>query len=525
MDKRVKKVVNLLNPVETKSRVRAMLFVTVAAFIVSRLLYLLAGFRFEAFENDHLLHFLSRELLRDDLLRSLFYLHTQPPLFNFFIGIMVKLFPVATTAAFHWFYTSVGLILTVSMYLLMVRLGVSSTISALLTIMFAASPACILFENILLYTYFAATFLCLAGLFLHRFVSGSRLLDGFMFFTMLALVILTRSFFHPAWFILILLPLLVLAKTLRKKIILAASIPLLVVLLLYGKNAFLFGDFSSSSWLGMSFSKMTTFRLPEDERIALVGKGKISELSLLAPFKAIWYYDQYVAIPKFEKTGIPIMDMEFYPNVGNNWNNLSFISISRQYMEDALYVLKSYPGRYFGSVLGAFRIYFFPSSDWFHIYSSIDNVGKIKTVEMFYDILLYGQFFGFPRPEPLTEHHDEYFHTTLNIGLFLLAGFLISVIYGGLVIFRELTKKTYESPLLATVLFLLITIAYVTVVSNCLEIGENERFRFNIDPLLVVLFGVFLTNVIVGIRHRYAVEQTVQKGNGEIPAKKRGRKK
>ena len=525
MGKLVKRIVNLLNPVESKSRVRAMLLVTVAVFIVSRMLYHLAGFRFEAFENDHLLHFLSRDLLRDDLLRSLFYLHTQPPLFNFFIGIMVKVFPVETTTAFYWFFTAVGLALTVSMYLLMVRLGASSPLSALLTILFVVSPACILFENILLYTYFVATFLCLAGLFLHRFVSGSQLLDGFMFFTMLALVILTRSFFHPSWFILILLPLLVLATTLRKKIILAASVPLLVVLLLYGKNAFFFGSFSSSSWLGMSFSKMTTFRLSEDERIALIRKGKISELSLLAPFKAIWFYDQFVTIPGFEKTGIPILDMEFYPNVGNNWNNLTFISISRQYMEDALYVLKSYPRKYLGSVFGAFRIYFFPPSDWFHIYSSIDNVGKIKKVEMLYDVLLYGQFFGFPRPEPLTEHHDEYFYNTRNIGLFLLAGFLISVVYGVFMIYRELKKKTRDAPLLATVLFFLITIGYVTVVSNCLEIGENERFRFNIDPLLLVLFGVFLTNVIVGIRRRYAIEQTVQKGNGEIHTKKRGRKK
>ena len=194
-------------------------------------------------------------------------------------------------------------------------------------------------------------------------------------------------------------------------------------------------------------------------------------------------------------------------------------------MEDALYVLKSYPLKYLGSVFRAFRIYFFPSSDWFHIYSSIDNVGKIKTVEMFYDVLLYGQFFGFSRPEPLTEHIDEYFYSIWNIGLFLLAGFLISVIYGVFVIFRELKKKTYDSPLFSTVLFFLITIGYVTVVSNCLEVGENERFRFNIDPMLLVLFGVFLTNVIVGIRRRYSIEQTVQKENGETPAKKRGRKK
>lgn len=521
MNRFTKRITGLLNPVESKSRTTALLLVTVAVFILSRILYHLSGFRFEAFENDHLLHFLSRDLLRDDLLRSLFYLHTQPPLFNFFIGIMVKIFSGETTAAFYWFFTAVGLSLTVSLFLLMVRMGVSSPFSALLTALFVASPACVLFENILLYTYFVATFLCLASLFLHRFVSDSRFLDGFLFFLMLALVILVRSFFHPAWFILILLLLLVLAKPLRKKIILAASVPLLVVLLLYAKNSYLFGNFSSSSWLGMSFSKMTTFRLSEEERIDLVRKGELSELSLLPPFKAIWFYNQYVTIPGFEKTGIPILDMEFYPNVGNNWNNLSFLSISQQYMEDARYVLKSYPRKYLGSVMGAFRIYFFPSSDWFHIYSSIDNVGKINTIEKVYDMLVYGQLFGFPRPEPLSEHQDEYFYNGRNIGFFLLAGFLIAVIYGAFIIFRELRKKTPDSPLLVTALFFLITIVYVTVMGNCLEVGENERFRFNIDPLLLVLFGVFLTRSIEHLGRTYRTEPESHSGKVSRHTKRR----
>lgn len=483
-------IVGLVNPENRKSQKTVMLIVTVSVFILSRILYKVSGIRFEAFENTHLLHFISRDLLRDDLLRSLFYLHTQPPLFNFFIGIIVKCFPGEATEVFYWFFTAVGLLLTISLFLLMVRLGVSRSISALLTAFFVVSPACILFENILLYTYFVATFLCLAALFLHRFINNSRFVDGFIFFSLLAFVILTRSFFHPVWFILVTIPLFVFVKNLRKKVILASSIPLMIVFLLYAKNAYFWGSFSSSSWLGMSFSKMITFRLSEDERIALVEKGEISELSLLPPFKAIWFYNQYLTIPKFEKTGIPILDMEFYPNVGNNWNNLSFISISRQYMEDALYILKLYPQKYLGSVFRSFCIYFFPTSDWFHINSSIDNIGKIGPVEFFYNMFVYGQLFGYNHPE----HDDNYFNRNRNIGLFLAAGFLIAVITGTSLVFRELRGKKPDLPLLVTILFFLITICYVTIVSNCLEIGENERFRFNIDPLLLVLIGITLTH-------------------------------
>ncbi len=35
---------------------------------------------------------LDTDLLRNDLLTSLFYLHTQPPLFNLFAGMIIKVF-------------------------------------------------------------------------------------------------------------------------------------------------------------------------------------------------------------------------------------------------------------------------------------------------------------------------------------------------------------------------------------------------------------------------------------------------
>jgi len=103
----------------------------------------------------------------------------------------------------------------------------------------------------------------------------------------------------------------------------------------------------------------------------------------------------------------------------------------------------------------------------------------------------------------------------------LLAGFLIAVIYGAFMILRELRKKTPDSPLLVTALFFLITIVYVTVIGNCLEVGENERFRFNIDPLLLVLFGVFLTRSIERLGRTYRTEPESQSGKVSRHTKRR----
>ena len=487
---------------EKKSSGYKPFIISIILFILSRGLYYAGGIRFDAFEGEHLLHFISPELLKNNLFQSVLYLHIQPPLFNVFIGLIYKLFPHNTLPAFHFIYFLTGLTLTFSLYLIMTRLGISTRLSALITIVFMVSPACLLFENLLLYTYPVAMFLCLAALFLHRFLHSSRVIDGILFFTFLSLIVLTRSFFHYFWFILIAVALLFFLRKKWKHIVLLSCIPLLAVTIAYGKNAYLFGNFSSSSWLGMSLSKLTTFKLSENERISLIKEGKLSELSLLAPFKSLWYYRQYIDTPAFQKTSIPVIDLEFFPDEGNNWNNMAFFSISKQYLKDAVFVLKSYPGVYIKSVLSSFRIFFFPSSDWFHFFPSVDNITKISFIETIYNSVFYGQFMNLSDPEEKRDNYDSYFANPLNIGIFLVLFYFVALLYGIHLIIKAIKKKPFNMPFTVTILFMLFTIVYVSVVSNALEIGENERFRFNIDPFIVIITGLLLQNSLIRIVHK-----------------------
>ncbi len=59
-----------------------------AAFIISRVLYDRAGMRFEEdLRLGYDWHFIDPALLATDLCRSIFYLHSQPPLMNLLAGI------------------------------------------------------------------------------------------------------------------------------------------------------------------------------------------------------------------------------------------------------------------------------------------------------------------------------------------------------------------------------------------------------------------------------------------------------
>jgi hypothetical protein len=52
--------------------------------------------------------------------------------------------------------------------------------------------------------------------------------------------------------------------------------------------------------------------------------------------------------------------------------------------------------------------------------------------------------------------------------------------------------------------FSLFTIAYVALVGNFFDLGENNRFRFLTNPLYFVLFSLCVDRLIRFTRHFYA---------------------
>lgn len=61
-----------------------------AVFVAFRLWFAHAGGSYIASPLDSAKQFLDPTLLQHDLLSSLWYLHSQPPLFNLFLGLVLK---------------------------------------------------------------------------------------------------------------------------------------------------------------------------------------------------------------------------------------------------------------------------------------------------------------------------------------------------------------------------------------------------------------------------------------------------
>lgn len=295
-------------PREPRGRA-APLILVVVAFVLSRQMYWHEGVFFDVrmLGMDWAIHFIELPLLRERLWESLYYLHSQPPLYNLYLGAVVNLFGESAGAVFAWSYTGMGLLLALSLYGLMVRMRVPRWPSALLTVLFMVSPATVLFENWLFYIYPETLLLCASALCFHRFVSTGRAWAGVLLFAVLGMLALVRSAYHLVWYLGMMgLVLGVRSGPSRRTVLLTAAGPLLLILALYTKNALYFGTFSGSSWLGINLSRVVLEATPLAERQELVREGLLPPLALqksLQPLSAFPPQYQQVEGPTCQCSG------------------------------------------------------------------------------------------------------------------------------------------------------------------------------------------------------------------------------
>jgi hypothetical protein len=417
------------------------LLAVVAVFTLSRIGYHIAGVRFDTSSLPWFWQFVDPALLKVNLGQSLWYLHSQPPAFNFFLGVVLSLFPGHEAAVFAACYLLLGLAFAVALFLLLRGFGVSDVLSAAASALYIASPTVVLYENWLFYAYPVTVLLLLAALFWQRFVRRGRYLDAFLLFTCAAMLALTWSLFHLIWLLGLVLALL--RRKDWRKVLAAAAIPLLIVTLWYGKNLAQVGEFTGSTWVGMNFSRITNSKLTKPERKALYDGGAISPVSFIQPFRLLEYYD----VAPGQPTGIPVLDQAVKPSGSPNFNNRLYVDISRQYGRDALKVLRLRPVAYLRGLAEAYSLYFQPACAYSYLTANTARLGTIVSI---------------------------------NAGGFVALAYGLIIFVVPVLLLRHPLFCTHRLPML----FLWFNVAWVTIVANAVEVGENNRFRFAADPLV-----------------------------------------
>ncbi len=432
----------------------------VVGFAASRLYFHWLGVRFETSSLDWYWQVLDPQLLVERLLESVFFLHAQPPLFNLLLGLGLKVGSAHSTLLFHLVFLGLGLLLAVVLYLLLIRFGLPPTIAAALVLLYATSPNWLMYESWLFYDFPNAVALVLAGACLLQY--GRRESTAWLvtFFAVLCAIVWSRSLFHLVWFAAC-AGLVVIARRQRwRKVVAAAAVPLVVILLLYAKNLVVFDFFGASSWLGMSLTKLTTGVLEPAERTSWVREGRLSAVALVPPFSPVETYES--AGLAVTDCGIPALGWRLRSTGAPNFNHLLYLDVSRARLADAMTVIGVRPGLYLDSVGAACARFFWSPVNY----------------PPFQDNLV------------ATAATYRLFEATVNLPPVAAALGLLAFAYGGLRAARWARSGEVNHGLFFA--WAVFTIGWVFCIGNLLELGENFRYRFVVEPVAVVLLGAML---------------------------------
>lgn len=454
-----------------------------AAFAISRVLFWKSGGGYDASGLDWYFQFLDVDLLRTDLLRSLWFLHSQPPLFNLYLGLSLKTTP--TTAWWIWIvsYLSLGVLIAGLLYDSLRRLGLRPFAASALTSLYIVSPANLIFENWLFYPYPVAFLLLLSTWLLIRWTRRPKPWTLLAFFSVSALIPLTRSLYHLIWFVGIIGLMLAACPSRRRSILIASAIPLLLLLGWCGKNAVLFGTFSTSSWMGMNLAKATVFRLPDETRARWIEEGALSEISRIPPFSPV---ERYVGEDdSHAPSGVPALDLPYKSSGAPNYNHSVYIQISEDYLTDSAAMLKRSPGTYLSGVGRAFLIYFHPPQEFPHL---TGNRAAIHPWEDWHDRWLGGRIRPIPLDRTIEGRVSKVQSLASCSGVWMILH-PTALIFGLREVWRGGRGGRGARRQNLVYAFLCWQILYIALAANLFEFGENNRFRFPADAMVLLVCG------------------------------------
>ena len=459
---------------EVKRSVVAGAVVVMVAFVVSRIWAAVAGIEFDMRPLEFFWQYIEKDLLLNNLTESIWYLHSQPPGFNLFLGGVLKLSGSASVWSFKLCYLLMGAVIALSLYFTLIRTGVSVIISSAGTVLFIAGPSALLYENFLFYTYPVTALLMLSVFLLSLWVDNRRALCLYLFFSVAGVACLVRSMFHLLWLLVIAILMWVLFKSNRKQIIKAAALPVILVMIIYLKNFLVFGKFTTSTWMGMSLSKLTVQTLDRNVRYNMLRAGELSAFSGHRAFDSIENYSADPGITLKEEPGYssPVLNRREKKSGVSNYNHYAYIDVSDNMMKDALTVISADPFHYLRSVGMSLTVYTRSTSDVPFLYR---NLNKIKSWDTIYNRLFYGQMRSLSDWKP-----GGVFTLTESTGMVIMILIPLLILYGAGSLFINFRSNRGKAIIIGFILF---NIIYVTVVGNMFEIFENNRFRFTIEPL------------------------------------------
>jgi hypothetical protein len=423
--------------------------------------------------------------LRDNLWDSLFYLHYQPPLYNLFGAVFINLSPDYFR---EWiWYINIGLcaLMVVMLYVIGKTIIPNRKMIILVTFFLAINPTFIIHQASLLYTIHVTFGLTLSvfGVALFQQTRKNYYLGLVVFGAVLT--ILTRSSFLVFLLIPILITIGILAEYRWKRVVL---IGLLISTPAWGwfiKNMALYGIISSSG-AGYNMQIIATADYSRHALQNLVRDGVLDDTIFMPRLPPSLY-----APLGYDKTSdSPLLAQD-------NIHNINIPDIFARMMKNGLAIIRHDPIQYLSNVYRGYKIFsIIPydasnpvewHSDWMYQW---DWRRSAVVYDDITDFLMHGRHLI----EPLTSRLGI---ISVNSWLFFfipvsLFGFWLVMLVTNRLNLRRWCATIRQN---ATLVFVAFYALYGLLIYTFLEIGENDRFRGELEPFYFLM--------IVAVAYQY----------------------
>lgn len=465
-------------------------------------------------------------LLADDPIGTTWYLHVQPPLYDLFVGSVLRWSPFPVIGTLYVLYLAAVLAIGLLVWDLLVRWRVHPIGAGVVASLVIAEPD--LLRTIVWHSYEipVALLLVLALWCLQRHLQGAPgsvatgrwLVAGSAALTAAAL---TRSLLHPVIVVAVVVLVGWLGRPPRRAIVLGVALPIVLVGGWMVRGQILFDTSSTSSWVGFNLQRGVTAPMERSAVEAAVVDGTVTANALQQPWLDLEAYGVDDCEP--DDRHPTLGDRHRRDSGAINLNNTCFLPLYAEAGDNALALAREHPGRYLatrGEVLStsysvarlglpddveSFAGHVRPTRTWMDALADRWQLPEATAVDMRdWNLPLIGQ-----AELPYDRSWSLVVLSVVLLGRAALAAFRV----GGHARRRRLdddptavdptadptgdiptddgrlARRPARSTLAGEGVWLVagLLVGLVIVGGTLVEFGENGRFRATVDPLLIAL--------------------------------------
>ncbi|WCO65757.1 sigma-70 family RNA polymerase sigma factor [Iamia majanohamensis] len=434
-------------------------------------------------------------VLRADPLGSTWYLHTQPPLYNLFVGSVLRWSPTPPIGTLFVLYFACLIVTGLLLVSLGSRWGAHPVLAGTAAGVALTTPSALRTVVQGSYEVPLATLVVLALWLVQRHVDSPRPGTLVGLSTVLTTLVMVRSVFHPLWLLAVLALVAIARPVPARAVAIAVAVPLVVVGGWMGKNQVLFDQATLSSWAGFNAQRGVVAPLDEDAVAADVADGTVTPLATQAPWRSIEAYpDREPCRPDERHRAISRSTKGDAPREVANFNHSCYLPLYEESRHNATRLAREHPVDYLRSRGAALAIAFAvtplgtddPSVGFTGsrapTRTSMDGVGSVVLLPVGTAVPMDTWNLPLLGWEQLP----------IEVSITLIAGFLVVVGRGGLGLVRLASAGWRDRaetwpPHEVTWIVAASAVGLLVVGAAMVELGENDRFRATIDPLLLAL--------------------------------------